>query len=223
MSQTTKTRIAFYARVSTLLQQDPQHQLAHLYKMAEARGLTVAGEFIDRGISGAKDRRPALDQMIKRAQLGEFQLIGVAALDRLGRNTKHLLILIDELKHFGVSIVSLREGIDFSSPIGQATLTIISAISQLERNLISERIKNALAAKKMAAIQTGSRWRSGREIVVTEELEKQINDLRKQGYSIRACAKKLKIGKSSVQRACCPKPSETFGSDSLTKPPNSIE
>ena len=166
----------------------------------ENRGFTVVGEYVDKGISGTKDRRPALDEMLRRARLGEFQLIGVAALDRLGRNTKHLLIMIDELRHLNVAIVSLSEGIDFASPIGQATLTIISAISQLERNLISERIKNALAAKKMAAQQTGSGWRCGRESVITPDLISKVQELRRQGISIRKIAKQLGVGKSTVQR-----------------------
>lgn len=200
MGEQKVQKIALYARVSTLLNQDPENQLIHLRKLAENRGFKVVGEFVDKGISGTKDRRPALDEMLKRARRGEFQLIGVAALDRLGRNTKHLLIMIDELKHFNVSILSIREGIDFSSPIGAATLTIISAISQLERNLISERIKNALAAKKMAAQQMGSDWRCGRSPVITDDLVKKVHLLRSQGASIRKIAKELGIGKSTVQR-----------------------
>lgn len=200
MGEHKAQKIALYARVSTLLNQDPENQLIHLRRFAENRGFTVAGEFVDKGISGTKERRPALDEMLKRARLGEFQLIGVAALDRLGRNTKHLLIMIDELRHFNVAIVSLTEGIEFDSPIGRATLTIISAISQLERNLISERIKNALAAKKMAAQQTGSDWRCGRESVITPDLISKVQELRRQGISIRKIAKKLGVGKSTVQR-----------------------
>ena len=212
MGEVKGQRIALYARVSTLLNQDPENQLIHLRRFAENRGFTVAGEFVDKGISGTKERRPALDEMLKRARLGEFQLIGVAALDRMGRNTKHLLIMIDELKHYGVAIISLREGIDFSSPIGEATLTIISAISQLERNLISERIKNALAAKKLAAQQTGSGWRCGRESVITPDLIGKVQELRRQGISIRKIAKQLGVGKSTVQRILTvPKPSKNSG------------
>jgi DNA invertase Pin-like site-specific DNA recombinase len=200
MDSNRKLKIALYARVSTLLNQDPENQLIHLRRMAEARGFEVFDEYVDKGISGAKERRPALDSMLADARAGQFQLIAIAALDRLGRNTKNILTLIDELKHVGVSIVSIREGIDFSSPVGQATLTIISAISQLERNLISERIKNALAAKKLAAQASGSNWRCGPKPTITQEQISKLSELRKQGVSIRASARLLGISKSSVQR-----------------------
>jgi DNA invertase Pin-like site-specific DNA recombinase len=91
--------------------------------------------------------------------------------------------------------------VDFSSPVGQATLTIISAISQLERNLISERIKNALAAKKMAAARDGSDWKCGRKGIITEELLAAVGNLRAQGTSIQQSANQLGVSKSTIQRA----------------------
>ena len=193
-------KIALYARVSTLLGQDPENQLIHLRQMAQGRGFEVVGEFVDKGISGAKERRPALDEMLKLAKQGMFNHVGVTALDRLGRSTKHMLLMMEEFKHLNISLISMREGIEMSSPIGQLIMTVISSIAQLERSLISERIKNALAAKKMAAAATGNGWRCGRVPVISEEIEKQIVDLRREAYSIRQIAKKLEIGKSTVQR-----------------------
>lgn len=193
-------KIALYARVSTLLGQDPENQLIHLRQMAQGRGFEVVGEFVDKGISGAKERRPALDEMLKQAKQGKFQHIGVTALDRLGRSTKHMLLMMEEFRHLHVSLISMREGIEMNSPIGQLIMTVISSIAQLERSLISERIKNALAAKKIAAAATGNGWRCGRVPVIGEEIEKQIVDLRRESYSIRQIAKKLEIGKSTVQR-----------------------
>lgn len=183
-----------------MLNQDPENQLVHLRRMAEARGYIIAAEFVDRGVSGARERRPALDEMIARARRGEFQLIGVTALDRLGRNTKHILTLMDQLKHFNVSLISMREGIEMNSPAGQMILTVLSAFAQLERDLISERISHTLAAKKLVAQQTGSGWRCGRPMVIDKEIEQKIIDLGKSGKSIRTIAKELNIGKSSVQR-----------------------
>lgn len=192
-------KAAAYARVSTLLNQDPELQLSHLRIFSDARGLTLAKEFVDQGVSGAKERRPALDAMIHEARLGKFKVILVVGIDRLARDTRHLLNLIAELNHYGVSIISLRENIDFSTPLGQATLTILGAVAQLERELIRERIKNALAAKKLTAERTGSNWRCGRPSLDKKLLE-QVVELRSRGNSIRSIAKELGIGKSSVER-----------------------
>ncbi len=180
--------------------QDPEHQLVHLRKYAQDRGYQIIAEFVDKGISGSRERRPALDEMLVRARKQEFEIIAVSALDRLGRNTKHMLTLIDDLKNHSVSIVSLREGIDFSSPMGQMMLTVISAIAQLERSLISERIKNALAAKKIAAIENGNGWRCGRPNQVTAAIKNQVMSLRRDGKSLRTIAKEVGIGKTSVIR-----------------------
>lgn len=152
------------------------------------------------GISGAKDRRPALDKLVKDARLGRFKVLIIYSIDRLARDTRHLLNLINELSHYGVSIISLRESIDFSTPMGQATLTILGAVAQLERELIKERIRNALAAKKLAAQQTNSGWRCGRPLIVDQQIANRVLALREKGHSIRGIAKMLNISKSSVER-----------------------
>lgn len=202
MNQNKKLeKIALYARVSTLLGQDPENQLIHLRQLANAKGFQIVGEFVDKGISGAKERRPALDEMMKQARMRKFNHVGVTALDRLGRSTKHMLLMMEEFRHLNISMISMREGIEMNSPIGQLIMTVISSIAQLERSLISERIKNALAAKKMAAAVTGSGWRCGRLPAVNNETANQIFKLRHEGLSIRQIAKQLEIGKSTVQRA----------------------
>jgi DNA invertase Pin-like site-specific DNA recombinase len=192
--------IAAYARVSTLLGQDPEIQLSQIRTFASARGFNLAQTYVDQGVSGSKDRRPALDQLVKDARNGKFSLLVIVAIDRLARDTRHLLNLICELNHYGIAVISLRENIDFSTPMGQATLTIIGAVAQLERELIRERIRNALAAKKLAAEKTGSGWRCGRKPVITPEVTEKVLQLRQQGVSVRQIAKQVGIAKSSVQR-----------------------
>lgn len=194
------TMVALYARCSTLLSQDPENQLIHLRELAKARGFTIIREFVDHGISGAKEKRPALDELIKMARNGKFSLIITASIDRLARDTRHLLNLIDELSHYGVAIVSHREGLDFSTPIGKATLTIIGAIAALERELIRERIKNSLAAKKLAGEKNGIPFKIGRPPVVDSNMESKVLELKARGLSVRAIAEAASIGKSSVQR-----------------------
>jgi DNA invertase Pin-like site-specific DNA recombinase len=191
---------------STLLNQDPQNQLEHIRKFSSARGFDLITEYVDLGISGAKEKREGLDQLVKDARKGLFKIIIISGIDRLARDTRHLLNLINELNHYGVSIISLRENIDFSTPMGQATLTIIGAVSQLERELIRERIRNALAAKKLVAERLGTNWRCGRKPKVNPSLEKRIYDLREVGTSVREIAKLVGISKSTVQRVISERP-----------------
>lgn len=200
MDTNLKIKAAAYSRVSTLLGQDPENQLIPIRQMAISRNIEIIHEYIDRGISGAKDRRPALDQLIKDARAGKFKILLIYSIDRLARDTRHLLNLINELSHYGVSLISLREAIDLTTAIGQATMTILGAVAQLERELIRERIRNALAAKKLAAKQSNSNWRCGRPTVLNDGIEKKALSLRAKGHSIRAIARMLEISKSSVER-----------------------
>src|SRR5438093_12518938 len=114
-------RAAIYARVSTL-DQEPENQLAELRRYVTARGWTsIAG--VDRGISGAKERRPALDALMKDARRRRFDVIVVWRLDRLGRNLRHLIVLLEELRALGIAFVSLGEGIDATTPAGKPRCT----------------------------------------------------------------------------------------------------
>src|SRR3977135_2230757 len=103
-------RAAIYARVSTF-DQEPENQLQELRRYCEARGWTAV-EYVDRGVSGSKDRRPALDELLKDAKRRKFDVLVCWRLDRLGRNLRHLILLLDELHALGVAFVSLAEGID---------------------------------------------------------------------------------------------------------------
>lgn len=208
-----KSKAAAYARVSTLLGQDPEHQLVSIRSFAEGRSFDLTDEYVDHGISGTKERRPLLDKMVRDARLGKFKIIIIVGIDRLARDTRHLLNLINELNHYGVSVISLRENIDFTTPMGQAALAIFGAMASLERSLISERIKTALAAKKLAAQQTGSGWRCGRPTGLTKDKEAEILRLQKDGHSIRAIARRVGLGKTTVHRflALSTNPSENGG------------
>ena len=124
-------RAALYARVSTV-DQEPENQLAELRRYCEARGWT-ATEFVDRGVSGSKDRRPALDELIAAAKRRKFDVVVCWRLDRLGRNLRHLVVLLDELNAMGVSFVSLNEGIDLMTPAGRLQLHILASLSEFER------------------------------------------------------------------------------------------
>jgi DNA invertase Pin-like site-specific DNA recombinase len=131
-------RAAIYARVSTL-DQEPENQLQELRRYVEARGWSAI-EFVDRGVSGAKDRRPALDELRVGAKRRKFDVVVCWRLDRLGRNLKHLIGLLDDLQALGVSFVSLAEGIDATTPAGKLQMHILGAIAEFERERVRERV-----------------------------------------------------------------------------------
>ena len=105
------TRCALYARVSTT-DQHCENQLAELRTFCAARGWTVTREYLDQGVSGAKERRPALDELVRDARRRRFDVLACWRLDRLGRNLRHLVLLLEDLHALGVSFASLNEGID---------------------------------------------------------------------------------------------------------------
>src|SRR5437773_1884722 len=136
-------RVAIYARVSTT-DQTCDNQLRDLRDYCRARGWTDVREFIDTGISGTKERRPALDKLMAEVKGRHVDVVVVAAFDRFGRSVRHLVEALELFRHLGVEFISLREQIDTGSPLGQAVFTIIAALAQLERSLIADRVKAGL-------------------------------------------------------------------------------
>ncbi len=149
-------RAALYARVSTL-DQTPQNQLLDLRKLAEQRGFESVKEYIDHGISGTRARRPGLDELLADARRGDFDVVVVWACDRMARSVRHFLEVLDELNHLNVEFVSMREQLDTGGPLGRAVVTIISAIAELERNLIIERVRAGMRRAKLEGQRIGRR------------------------------------------------------------------
>ena len=147
------TRAALYGRVSTT-DQTAENQLAELRHYAAARRWVVT-EYVDVGVSGASDRRPALDRLIRDAKYRRVDVLVCWRLDRLGRNLRHLVTLLDELHAFGVSFVSLGEGIDCTTPAGRLQLHILAALAEFERARIRERVKAGLARARREGTRLG--------------------------------------------------------------------
>lgn len=146
-------RAAIYARVSTW-EQEPENQLRELRTYTAARSWSVV-EYVDRGVSGAKDRRPALDQLVLDAKRRRFDVVVCWRLDRLGRNLRHLVGLIAELESLGVAFVSLNEGIDCTTPAGKLQLHILAALAEFERERIRERVLAGLQRAKSQGRRLG--------------------------------------------------------------------
>src|ERR1700689_3439026 len=145
-------RIGIYARVSTR-DQSCELQVRDLRAYCAARGFDLVREYIDIGQSGAKDSRPGLNKLMDDARKRQFDAIVVWRFDRFARSTQHLLTALEEFRSLGIQFISYQENIDTSSALGHAVFTIVSAVSQLERDLIRERvtagIRNARASGKM--------------------------------------------------------------------------
>jgi DNA invertase Pin-like site-specific DNA recombinase len=149
-------KAVIYARVSTL-DQHPETQLLDLRQLAAQRGLEIVHEYTDQGISGARSRRPALDDLLRDARRAQFDVVLVWACDRLARSTRHFLEVLDELNHLGIEFISYREALDSGGPLGRAFVTIIGAIAELERNLIVERVKAGMRRAKLEGRHIGRR------------------------------------------------------------------
>ena len=115
----------------------------------------VAIEYVDQGVSGTKDRRPALDRLVADARRRQVDTVVVWRLDRLGRSLKHLVTLLDEFHAVGVGFVSLGEGIDLHTPAGRLQLHILAALAEFERSRIAERVTAGLARAKAQGKRLG--------------------------------------------------------------------
>ena len=185
-----QTRTAIYARVSTL-DQDPEMQIRELRAYAEHRGLTIVDEFVDY-MSGVKDDRPALNRLWKAVRGRKVETVLVWKFDRFARSTKQLINALEEFQHVGVDFISITEQIDTSSPMGKAMFTIISAIAEFERSLISERVRAGIAKARAQGKPHG-------RPPLNTATQAHITRLRhEEQLSIRQIADRLRVPKSTV-------------------------
>ena len=189
MPKPAKRRIAIYARVSTQ-DQDPQMQLRELRAYAKSRAFTVAHEFIDH-LSGTMSVRPELSKLWQTARARKIDTVLVWKCDRFARSTKQLIDALEEFRHLGVDFISITEQIDTGSPMGKAMFTVISAIAEFERSLISERVRSGLAKARAHGKILG-------RPKVSAETIKEIKRLRKQGKSLTQTAKQLGVSYQTV-------------------------
>jgi DNA invertase Pin-like site-specific DNA recombinase len=185
-----KKRAAIYARVSTG-DQHLETQLLDLREMAKLRGCEIVHEYTDI-ISGTKAKRPGLDQLMADARRHRFDIVLVAAFDRIARNVRHFLDVLDELNQLGIEFVSKRENIDTSGPLGRAMLTIVGAISELERSLIVERVRAGMRRAKLEGRRIGRAPLNIDRVAVVAD--------RRSGQSLTQVAKKHGISRASVCR-----------------------
>jgi DNA invertase Pin-like site-specific DNA recombinase len=178
-------KAAIYARVSTH-EQTAENQLLELRRYVAARGWTAV-EYVDEGVSGAKDRRPALDQLVSDVRRHKVQAVVCWRLDRLGRNLRHLILLLDEWETRGIAFITMGEGIDTSTAAGRLVAGVLGATAQFERERIRERVLAGLARARREGRRLGRPRTVGAAIDVP-------------GGSVRAAALVWGVSKSTAAR-----------------------
>ncbi len=191
---TTKPRVALYARTSpTGHGQNPELQLEELRQVAGQRGWSVVQEYVDEGVSGRKDSRPALDEMLEAVGAGRVDIVAVWKLDRLGRSLQHLLRILDHLKHCGVQFVSVRDaGMDSTSPSGKLLIHLLAAFCEFEAEVIRER---SMAGQHRARAQGKHCGRP----VVKLDLRPALA-LIEQGRGLKQVATILEVNRNTLRR-----------------------
>ena len=182
-------RAAVYARVSTF-NQEPENQLQELRRYVEARGWTAV-EYTDRGVSGSKDKRPALDQLVADAKRRKFDVLVCWRLDRLGRNLRHLITLLEDLQTVGIAFVSLGEGIDCTTAAGRLQLHVLAALAEFEKTRIAERVRSGLARVRASGQRLG---RPAANLALADVVQTRH-------LSVRDAARALGVSRSVMHRA----------------------
>jgi DNA invertase Pin-like site-specific DNA recombinase len=195
---TVRRRAALYVRVSTD-KQTVDNQKLLLTQVAERRGWDVVEVYSDAGISGAKERkdRPGLDQMLKDAQRGKFDIIMAWAIDRVGRSLFDLLGTIQHLEACGVDLYLDQQNIDTTTPMGKLIFQVTGAFAEFERSMIKQRIHAGLARARKHGTKSGAPI--GRA-PVDPRAEAKVREALQKGLSYRAAAKAGGVSLGTVQR-----------------------
>jgi len=187
-------RVALYGRVSTSNHgQDVGVRMRELREYCERRGWIVAGEYVDAGISGAKDSRPELNRLMADAHKRRFDAVVCWKFDRFARSVSHLLRALETFNSLGIAFVSLSEQIDTTTPTGRMIFTVLGAVAELERSLIAERVRAGLRNARAKG------KRLGRPRVAVDTA--RIRELRSQGLSWPKIAAKLGASVGTVYQA----------------------
>jgi len=175
--------VAIYSRVSTN-QQDTEQQIAACVSFCDYRKLVVAKIYTD-VMSGTKTNRPQYQQMLSDIRAGKYSAVVVFRLDRLGRNSRELLMLVDELERRGIAIFSLNENLDTTTPVGRAVRDILLILAQLERDQIAEATRH-----RLQALKNMGKWSGRKELIIDAA---RLAELVGRGASVRQIAKALHV------------------------------
>jgi DNA invertase Pin-like site-specific DNA recombinase len=186
-------RAAIYARVSTHNGQNPEMQLEEIRQYCANRGWKIAEEYVDTGISGTREHRPALDRLLGACRRRLVDAVIVYRYDRFARGLRQLVNALEDFRTLGIDFISLHEGVDTSTANGRLVFGIFASIAEFERELIRDRVRSGLASAKAKG------KRLGRPRVVVDS--KKIASLSGAGDSWAKIGETLGIGEGTVRRA----------------------
>jgi DNA invertase Pin-like site-specific DNA recombinase len=192
-------KIAIYARVSTNHGQDPEMQLAELREYIRNRKWKIAGEYVDKGISGASDSRPELNRLMADANRRRFDVVAVWKFDRFARSVSHLLRALETFRALGIEFVSLSENIDTSTPTGKMVFTVLASVSELERSLIGERVRAGLRNAKARGTRLG---RPPLKDLTVLEMQRLRSERRRSRISFKELAEKYGVSVWTAFQLC---------------------
>lgn len=189
-------KVAIYSRISTdNLGQDIDRQIHECRKYCDIMGYEIVEEYLDEGFARTTRNRPALDKLIKDARQRKFKLVISDELSRFAGTPVLLLNLLEELKQWNIHLVSVKESIDTSTPMGEMVSTMIAAISKMELFNLSHRIKSGISNAKR---KNGGTW--GRKSNLNTQVEMQIRQKRKDGWGIKKLSREFHVGQQTVRK-----------------------
>lgn len=185
-------KVALYARCSSS-KSDTSRQITELRQIAQNHEYEIVAEYVDNAVSGAIRNRVALNQMLEDAMLRKFEKILVLELSRLFRDTKHMLETAEFLESKNIDLFIVNQSIDTSTPANRFFFSVMSAVSQFERELIRERIMSGLDNARR------KNKRLGRKSNLTELKKIQIVKKRTaENASIRQLCKEFKVSQKTI-------------------------
>ena len=186
-------KVAIYSRVSTL-DQTIDNQLLELRDHCSKMGWEIVKEYSDEGLSGtlSRDKRPALNSLIKDAYRKKFDSVVCWDISRIGRSMKELVLFLSDMKDRDIGICSVRQGFDTSTTMGEMMFQFVGILSSWEREMIRERTIAGLDRARSEGKTLG------RKKVITDEITSKIVNLRSIGRSIRDIASEVGVSRGTV-------------------------
>lgn len=192
-------RVAIYTRVSTNEQHDGMQKQSLLQFVKKRRDWSVYKIYSDKGMSGATERRPALDALLDDCRRQRIDVVIVFKFDRFARSLKQLVNTLELFRSLGIAFVSCTEAIDTSLPHGEMLFQIIGAIAQWERSLIVERVKAGLQHARSQGKRLG---RPSLRELQPEEITKLKDERKRKRVPFRTLAKKYGVSVWTAHKLC---------------------